>query len=67
MTSMRLIGKRRPWVALAVVVVVAVLGARFATMTWAAEPVGETGSIHVKLSALAGAPDATGRADVRFE
>lgn len=67
MTSMRLAGRRSVWVALAVIVAVAILGARFVTTTQAAELGRETESTHVKLSALPGAPDATGRADVRFE
>ncbi len=58
MTNVRLTGKRSIWVALAMVVVAAVLGARFAIATHAAEPGEDTGGIHVELSALAGAPDA---------
>lgn len=67
MTNVRLTGKRSIWVALAMVVVAAVLGARFAIATHAAEPGEDTGGIHVELSALAGAPDAKGSADIRFE
>src|SRR5262245_39876708 len=67
MTSVRATRTRSVWVALAVLIVVAVLGARFATATRAAGPSEETGGIHVELSALAGAPDARGSADIRFE
>src|SRR5262249_2496470 len=62
MTNVRLAGTRVVWVALAVLVAVAVLGARFAIATHAAEPGEDTGGIHVELSALAGAPDAKGSA-----
>jgi len=67
MTNVRLAWKRSIWVALALVVVAAVLGARFAIATHAAEPGEDAGGIHVELSALAGAPDAKGSAAVRFE
>jgi len=66
MTRVRLAGKRSVWVALAVLLCVAVLAARFALATRAAEPDQDTGGIHVELSALAGAPDARGSADIRF-
>lgn len=67
MTGVRLAGKRGMWMALAVVVILAVLGAGFATTTRAAQQGAETPSIDVKLSALAGAPDAKGTAEIRFE
>lgn len=67
MINVRLPWKRSVWVALALLVVVAVLGARFAITTHAAGPGEDSGGIHVELSALAGAPDAKGSADVRFE
>ena len=67
MTNVRLAGTRMVWVALAVLLAAAVLGARFAIATHAAEPGQDTGGIHVELSALAGAPDAKGSADIRFE
>lgn len=67
MTNVRLPWKRSVWVALALLVVVAVLGARFAITTHAAGPGEDSGGIHVELSALAGAPDAKGSADIRFE
>ena len=67
MTDVRLPWKRSVWVALALIVVVAVLGARFAITTHAAGPGEDARGIHVELSALAGAPDAKGSADVRFE
>lgn len=67
MTIAGLIGKRRIWVTVAIVAVLAVVGARFATTTRAAEQGEDARGIHVALSALAGAPNASGRADIRFD
>lgn len=70
MTIARLTRKHRIWVTVAVAAVVAVfaiVGVRFATATRAVEQGEDAPGIHVALSALAGAPNASGRADIRFD